>query len=309
MAGFVTASANKSEQEPAQKSPEAAAAAAVLAQKRQIRRKDSALRAERRIIRAQRLKEDQAWEAVRNQRRAEQAAQKAAQKAAQEATVESHHAAWDAPTVVPRATILSASSTDQSTCITIKTNNLPAESAPSIVKNSNLPVQHATAAGGAFCAQSATAAGSVADLPVESESSDKGSDSPAQSAIDKSSNLSSETTTFVTMSTDLVIKAVPDESTSATNRSSAQATEATIESTPQHSKEAVRAKETKSSFISEPEVKAKGPSISDSQWRQLKLQRRAQKEQRKQENFEWRQKRNSILQRLLVHLLPLGWPF
>ena len=483
MAGFVAAQAEKSKPEPTHKSPEAAAAAAVLAQKRQIRQEEEALRAERRIIRAQRLSEDQAWEAIRNQRRAEQAAQKAAkeaQKAAQtaqtaqavqgatkevaqaaqeaaqaiqeatkeapqaaqeaaqaaqavqeatkeaaqvaqeaaqaaqeaaqaveeatkeaaqaaqavqeatkemapaaqeaaqavqEATkeapqaaqeaassikpptlaftttlteiesvcdetnnlstlsaqsaVESHHASRDAATKPPGATILPASSTDlrvQPTTFTIKTNHLPAESAPSapsIVKNSNLPVEHATAVNGSSL-QSATVAGDSADLPVEvlkvnleAETSDinhQDSDSALQPAIDKSSNLPSQTPTFVTMSADLV-KAVSDESTSTTNGSSAQATE-TINS-PSHSSdstnksitqipakseskksasEAGPVKEAKTPPISKSE--AKSPSISDTQWRQLKLQRRAQKEQRKQENIEWRQKRNSILQRL-----------
>ena len=98
-----------------------------------------------------------------------------------------------------------------------------------------------------------------------------------------------------------------------------EATESTIQSSPSHSSDSTtksitqippschskksasgahRAKEAKNTSISEGEVKAKSPSISDTQWRQLKLQRRAQKEQGKQENIEWRQKRNSILQRL-----------
>ncbi len=56
--------------------------------------------------------------------------------------------------------------------------------------------------------------------------------------------------------------------------------------------------------------KAKNASkrhISDNEWRQIKSARRAQKDKRKEEDIEWRQKRNSILQRFGELPLITAW--
>ncbi len=76
MTSFVEASTVKSERPKDFESPEAAAAAALLAEKKAIRQEEEALRAERRKVRMQRKMEDEAWKAIRDRRRTQKEAAK-----------------------------------------------------------------------------------------------------------------------------------------------------------------------------------------------------------------------------------------